>query len=65
MDYLNVIDESLANDLLSKGFKLEGKTNDINNVTVWTFSLGGQNFDINNVDFKGKCCFTNSLKKTF
>jgi len=65
MQYLNVIDASLSNYLLSSGCKLLNKQVDINGLTVWTFSSNGFNFDMENENFKGKCCFADAPKVTF
>lgn len=65
MNYLNVVDKSLYDKLTKSGWKLEKTQKDINGLTIWTLSSDGYVFDIENIEFKGKCCYAEPPKKIF
>lgn len=65
--FINVIDETLKNTLVSKQYNLIKQFNDINNMTIWVFEDNSDRFcfDINDDNVKSKCFITDRLTLSF
>ena len=64
--YLNVIDKTLCDTLLSQGYKLLNSINS-NGIKMWTFEYESRLFCLNFEDkeVSKKCFLTDTLKMTF
>lgn len=62
--YVIVIDKTLSDTLLSKGFKLLNHNN-LSNLEMWTFENAPHLFSFEGMDVSDKYIFSDTLKLNF